>query len=445
METLVTEFLYCLDDLTGVPGIGGLGNFQMQIGTHKTVFLQDPLECGREIRVKHVDTGHIYGHRNRVIKLVLPFTDLPGGLFPYIQVEPLNQSVFLKERDEVARTDHAALRVKPAHQRFGSRKDGCVGPDIELGLIKNLELMLFDRRGKVLDQLLGINALLMQLAVVIADGLRETAAHGIGCNLCPVEAALDVDGLVDIGINAHTQTDTIARSFLIAGETDGGILQNLRIVLAMGTINHEGIGISAADDAAGITNHLPNLFPDATEDFVAIDFAVALVDHMEMVDIDDDGVCRQVFIAEVKLLRMIIEEFSVIQPCQFVAFCGLDGTAILLELNNTANSSQWNGHIRRIRLCQRVDGTQLKASGFRSRIRSGDNDRNVLQSLIGHDSFQNIEAGHHRHHQIQQNERERVAVCVHKVERFAVEKCLELRSLVASLFSFLNNSTFSTF
>ena len=84
---------------------------------------------------------------------VFPFADLPGGLFPYIGVQLLDQPVIFKQRDENARTDHTQFRMLPPHQCFGAGQDRHVRTDIKFRLIIDFELILRNGGRKIFDQL----------------------------------------------------------------------------------------------------------------------------------------------------------------------------------------------------------------------------------------------------------------------------------------------------
>ena len=91
----------------------------------------------------------------------------------------MDQTVLFKQRNEDTGTDHAVLRMNPANQSFRSEQNRRIGTDIKLRLVVNLELMLLDGFGKVLNQLLGKEVLFMQMTVIPADGLGQVAAHGV--------------------------------------------------------------------------------------------------------------------------------------------------------------------------------------------------------------------------------------------------------------------------
>ena len=65
--------------------------------------------------------------------------------------ERADQAVALGDRDEHRRADHAALRVVPAHQRFGA--GDLAARRVDLGLVVELELVARQRQAQVAQQL----------------------------------------------------------------------------------------------------------------------------------------------------------------------------------------------------------------------------------------------------------------------------------------------------
>lgn len=106
----------------------------------------------------------------------------------------------------------------------------------------------------------------------------------------------------------------------------------------MGTVDHEGVCFSAADNSAGVCDHLANFETDASEDFVTVGVAESFIDHTEMVDVDDDGVHFHGFMVLIEKLCIVVEEFTVVEIGKGIAFGGLDGETILKELDGAADT-----------------------------------------------------------------------------------------------------------
>ena len=63
--------------------------------------------------------------------------------------------------------------MPPAHQGLGTGEEGGLPADIELRLIPDLKLTLFDSGVEILDQLLVKKLFFMQPLVIKADGVAE--------------------------------------------------------------------------------------------------------------------------------------------------------------------------------------------------------------------------------------------------------------------------------
>ena len=72
----------------------------------------------------------------------------------------------------------------------------------------------------------------------------------------------------------------------------------------------------------------------------AVGFAVAFVDHMEVVDVDDDRVQILVLVMLVVLLRVAVEILFIIQTRQRVALRGVDDVPVLRELNGAVHAGE---------------------------------------------------------------------------------------------------------
>ena len=78
-----------------------------------------------------------------------------GSRFPPDKfIQPLDQAVFLKERDKRPRAHHAELRMIPSNQCFSTCKNGRLSCHIKFRLVIDDKLLFSDGCGKVLNQLL---------------------------------------------------------------------------------------------------------------------------------------------------------------------------------------------------------------------------------------------------------------------------------------------------
>ena len=422
-EAQAPQAVDCVNDLLGILGIGGLCDLQKELSRRQAVFLQDLLEGLHEVGVIHIDPRDVYGDRHRDAEPFPPVPDLRGGLRPDILVQPLDQPVLLKEGDENAGGDHAQGRMEPAHQGFRARQHGDLRAHVKLGLIKNFKLVFFDRRIKILDQALGVEFPLMEHAVIDADRFCKAAPNSVRSHFCAVKAALDIEILVHILVDSHAEPDAVIGRD-VPRQSRRGALQNHLPVPAMGTVDHEGVRLPAADDPAVFLHHLAHLLADPAQDTIPVDRAEALVDHVEMVDVHDDGVHLRLLVVMVKLLGIAVEIFAVVKPCQGVPFCGIDDLSVLREFDRAEDTRQHDACLG-IGLGYEIDRAQRQALDLRILIGGQDNDRDHRQFRLLPHPPQDFQSAHDRHLQIHQNEGELFTRLPHFFQRFPAVLCID--------------------
>ena len=416
-KALVPERIYRFYDLVGVLRIGRFRDFQQEIALRKAVVADKGAERFDQMRIVHVDAGNVDRDRNGKAQSLAPFADLSGRRAPDIVVQLADQAVVLKQGNKHAGADQPQFRVLPAHQRFRAGQDGDLGPDVEFRLIENTELLFLDGTVEILDQLLGIQLALVQRRVILSDGAGEAVAHGIRGDLRPVKATFDVKAFVHRGIHAHTQTNA-AGDAAVLRQADRGFVQDRFIVLAVGAVDHEDVRLTAADDAARVPHRFPQAFTDAAQHLVAIGVAEAFVDHVEVVDVHNDRVHLHVPMMLVELLGIAVKVFAVIQPRQRIPLGGLDDVAVLAQFDGAPGAGQDHPWLR-IGFGNKVDCTEFEASDLGVLIGRQDNDGDLLQLRIILDLPEHLGAGHHRHQQIQQDQRELILVRADLLQRLA--------------------------
>ena len=209
-----------------------------------------------------------------------------------------------------------------------------------------------------------------------------------------------------MAVDAHPEAHPVPGG-IVSGQRDRSPFHDLGIVLPMGAVDHEGIGVQTADDAAGVLHHFAQMGADPPEHLVAVGAAVALVDHVEMVDVHQDRVHLQILVELVELLGVAVEELLVVEARQFVAFCGLDDVLVLGQLDDALNSGQ--DHVDGgIGLGNEVDSAQLQAFHFRFPFRGRDDDGNAGEGAVVLDGLEDLQAGHDRHEDVQKDQRQRV-------------------------------------
>ena len=96
--------------------ISALRDLQMQIfGIQRTVFDQF-CKNNRQICLIDIGSRDIDGVRNEGQTLVAPFAQLITYTFPYLLIQLIDKSVFLKEWNEFVRRQESKIRMCPAHE-----------------------------------------------------------------------------------------------------------------------------------------------------------------------------------------------------------------------------------------------------------------------------------------------------------------------------------------
>ena len=170
----------------------------------------------------------------------------------------------------------------------------------------------------------------------------------------------------------------------------------------MGAVDHEGICFPPADDSAIRPDDLPDFLSDSPEHFITITSAIAFIDHMEVIDIHDNGVHGRIFMMLVILLSIPVKILTVIKTCQLIPLCGLDDIPVFRKFYGPAHAGLDHAHSR-IGLGDKIDRAKVKALDFRLLLCRGHNNGDPGQMLIFSDFFQHIETGHDRHQDVQKN------------------------------------------
>ena len=415
LETKLAQRLDRLDDLVGVLRIGRLRDFKQHILRRQIKLPQKRCECVDKAGVEHVHPRHVYRHRHAKAETVFPVPQPGGGLPPDELVKSLDEAVCLKKRDKHTRTHHAELRVAPAHQGLSAGEHGGFLADIELGLIPDLKLPLVNGGMEILNQLLVKEFLFVQGLIVKTDGVAEASAHRVGGDLCPVEASLDIQGFVNIFVHAHTQADTAARS-VVALKAVGCSVQDGAVIPAVGTIDHEGIRLAPTHNAALFPHHIAHPLANAAQDGITAGGSEALVDHAEVVDVDDDGIHGRFPVVLVELFTVAVEILPAVKPREHIAFGREDDLSVFDEFNGTKHPG--SNHIRLgVRLGDKVDGAEGKALRLRSMVGGNDDDGDLRNGGVLLFYAQKLNAIHTRHHQIQQHHGKRLGMAAHHLQR----------------------------
>ena len=189
---------------------------------------------------------------------------------------------------------------------------------------------------------------------------------------------------------------------LAVGQARRGDVQYRGIIRPMGAVDVEGVRLVAADDAAGILDDVAHALADAPQHLVAVGLAIALVDHVEVVHVDHDGVHGHVLVVHVVLLGVAIEEFLVVQPRQVVPLGGAQYVPVLRQLYGAQHPRQDHaGH--GIGLGDEIDGPEAQALHLDVPVRGQHDHRQpgIAGRLL--DVPQDVRAAHVGQVQVQQH------------------------------------------
>ena len=157
------------------------------------------------------------------------------------------------------------------------------------------------------------------------------------------------------------------------------------------TVQKECVCLLPARQTSFRTNCFEQLRSDLTQYFISVISAVALIDHAEMIDVDDHGIHFRVFVIMIVLLSIAVEELLVIQAGQRVPFCRLDYLSVFGQFDDTQHSCMYYVDSR-IRFRDKVCSAKPEALYLRVFLRSHDDHRDMRQELVFLHRFQHIKA-----------------------------------------------------
>ena len=181
------------------------------------------------------------------------------------------------------------------------------------------------------------------------------------------------------------------------------------MILPVRAVDQESICLAPADDSPGALYDAAQLLADAPQDFVAIGPPVALIDHVEVIDVHDDRVHGQVLVKLIELLRIAEKEFFVVESGQRVPLCLVDDIAVLRELDRSLHARL--DHLRQgIGFGNKVDRAKCQALHLCRAVARHDDDRQLFTAMILANITQHVEAVDVRQDQVQQDQTERVVM-----------------------------------
>ena len=290
----------------------------------------------------------------------------------------------------------------PAHKRLRTGQHRLVGAHVIFWLIINQELIFAYGCVEILNQLLRVQFAADQFIVIVGNGAGEAALHQIRRPLGAVKAALRVKCLVDTGIDAHAEPDAVVR-LLLPRDLRRNLLEHLLVILTVRAVNQESIRLSSAHNAAGGAENRAGVFADPAQNLIAVDASVALIDQMEVIHVDEHRIHFLSPVQLIQLFRIPEEEFTVVEAGELIALGGLDGLAVLGELNGPQDAGLHDGG-GRIGLGNKVGGAHLQTLHLGVRICRQDNDRDPGENGVAAHFGEHFHTGHHRHEDIQQDQ-----------------------------------------
>ena len=178
----------------------------------------------------------------------------------------------------------------------------------------------------------------MHLGIIESDCLCISRFHCVGSGTGVLKAALDFKALVGIRINAHAKPHPVRRGIPFSGQTFGQFFEDIFIIAPARAIDKEGIRTSAAGNAAQIAGDLSDAFSYASKHAVPVLLSVALIDHMEMIDIHDHSIHRHIRIMLIVQPDVAQEVIQVEQICQTVALCRMYDIPLFRKLDAAVDS-----------------------------------------------------------------------------------------------------------
>ena len=306
----------------------------------------------------------------------------------------------------------------PAHQGLRTRQNGILGADIILGLEVYHKAVVFQGGLEIFQQSFPVKLRFMHFGIVYADCFPETAPDRVGGDLRIIKAALDLKRFIHLRVYAHAQPDAVRGNILIH-KALGCFGQNAVIILPVRAVDQEGVRAAPACHTADFPGYLADLPADTRKHAVSVLLSIALIKHMEMIDVQNDCIHQHFLIVLVIHPDVAEEVIEVEKVRQAVAFRGLDDAALLGKLD-TPGDTGLDDLGARIRLGNKVD-----RSDFQAVIRRHHNDRYVPQLLLFLHDLQDIHAAHPRHLKVQHHERKVILMGFNLLQGFDAVRCVQ--------------------
>ena len=220
----------------------------------------------------------------------------------------------------------------------------------------------------------------MHVVVIDADSLQMTTFSRVRSGFRIVETALDFNRLVNFRVHTHAQPHPVFRRVL-AGQSLRCLFQQAFIIFPMGAIDKESVAAATASDTADFARNLADSVSDPGKHAIAVLLAITFVQHMEIVDVEHDGVHRHVGVVLVVHANVTQEEIEREKVCHAVTLGSLDDAPLFRKLYAAINT-RLDDFLRGVRLGDEVDCPKLEAFHLRILIGSHHDNRYVLELLL---------------------------------------------------------------
>ena len=307
----------------------------------------------------------------------------------------------------------------PPDQGLRTAQDRLLSPYVKLRLVINQELLLFDRSMEAFKKLLFEELRFLQLPVIIDDRTGKAALRCIRSQLGTVEAPLNLDGFVDIGVNAEAEPQPHIPA---VAEIKVRVFKKLFVIVHVRAVQEKCIRFLAARNTAPLLHEFFELPADIAQHRVCAFSSVALIDDMEMVDVHDDGIHFLIPVIQVILVGISIEEFFVVKTGKVVTLRAADDVPVFAELNGPAHTGM-DYFRQRIRLRNKVDRSQIQAVdlGFPVGSQYDHGNSRIVDIVLNPAEY--IKAVHIRQEKIKQYDAQSVKMSANSIHRFCAIGC----------------------
>ena len=251
-----------------------------------------------------------------------PARELAEGLVEHVQRERLHQPGLLGRRDEVARRDHAALRVLPAHERLDARE--LARAHVDLRLVVQQQLAVADRARKLGEQRQARGVVMVELGRV--DRVRRARVLGeVHRDVGALQQQVDVVSVSRIARDADARLDVqrqpVDEERLLERREDplDHVLEDAR---RLADVRDEDAELVAAEPGhrVGLAHDRGQAARKLDQQQIAVVVAEGVVDLLEAIEVhQQDGELGALAICGLdRALDLLAEARTVRQPGQAV-------------------------------------------------------------------------------------------------------------------------------